>query len=227
MSEGLYYIIGGIKGGSRIKETVATLATRFSVPSKVLYLGAAHKNDLGYEASFFRSIELDKSISVKVSSLQLPDTTTEHQSELHAKAKKQFKEANIIFFDGGEVDVLENVFKLYELRSLCQQAFERGACVGGLCAGGSYLAANLIHSGVETEDLRIDSGAGLIPDTVMTCYIGDKAQRQRLYKLENESHKRGQTGVGVPVNQTITWNAQRGFQRLFKDTMGSVVYKPD
>ena len=224
MPEGLFFIIGGIKGGSRIRETILSLSDKFQSPASVLYIGAAHKNDYSYEQGFLRGLE---GAELRVNTLSLSSEDGDSNTVTDAnKIESQFNRANIIFFDGGEVEVLRNVFDRYQLKDLCRKSFERGASVGGLCAGGSFLGSTVIHSGIEDDQLRVDNGAGLIQNTAITCYIGDRAQAQRLRMLENRSYNATEVGLGVPINQTITWSPDSGFQRMFPDTMGAVIYKP-
>lgn len=224
MSEnGLYYIMGGVQGGSKIKECIVSLSERCRENAKILYIGAAHGNDPTYERGFTNSVK-DTRLELDVLHLSEED---EHSAD-EQRISTAFGNADIIFFDGGEVSALGKVFERYKLQDLCKAAFERGASVGGLCAGGSYFASTVIHTSLEDDGaLYVDPGLGLIPDSAMTCYIGDRAQIQRLRTLENVSYQRNETGVGVPINQVVTWEPEQGYKKLLDDALGPIIYTPD
>lgn len=226
MSEGIYYIMGGVAKGARIKETIMFLAGQFQTPANILYIGAAHDNDPSLERGFSNSllVECDNG-QLKLSSLTFQTSKNPNCVKISkGDIEQKFSDADIIFFDGGEIETLKSIFDKFKLKKLCQEAFNRGASVGGLCAGGSFFGSTVIHSGIEDESLRTDRGLGLIERTTITCYIGDKAQAHRLSMLENTAYQANEIGLGVPIDQTVTWNRKQGFQKAFPNTIGPVIY---
>lgn len=221
MSTGLYYIIGGVKGGTKIKETIRTLSDRFDHAASILYIGASHDYNPLFERGFRNALAKDEHPEdFQVTSLNL--TAADSQT-----IEGMFADAHIIFFDGSEISLLKEAFKSHHLKDLSQQAFERGACVGGLCAGGSYLGSTVVYADEASHELKATYGLGLIPNTTITCYIGDKAQIQRMRILEDVSYRQNETGLGVPINQTVTWHPETGFERLFADGISPIIYTPD
>ncbi len=215
--QGLYYIMGGVQGGTAIKECVLALSKRYQESARVLYIGAAHGDKPSFENGFLKSLD-DTGLELDVLHL--------HDDAYANRVSEVFQRADIVFFDGGDVSVLSEAFERFKLKDQCRKAFDRGASVGGLCAGGSYFASTVIHTEVDGDELYVDQGLGLIPNSTITCYIGDRAQMQRLSALENVSYQRGDVGVGVPINQVVTWNSDQGYSKLL-DGMGPVVYTPD
>lgn len=228
MTQGRYYITGGVKKGGQIRETLLRLAERYDGPVSVLYMGAASNNDPTYERPFVGGLSTQvKNGDMTCNILKLFDKPSiyEHASEDSIAAA--FAKADIIFFDGGELCTLRDVFGRYGLKDLCKQAFERGASVGGLCAGGSILGSSAIHASEIAEGIVADSAIGLIPDTAITCYIGMPTHMRRLVLLEDHIYQSGEAGIGVPVDQTVTWTEDGGFETLFPDLPDPVFCRPD
>ena len=227
MTEGRYYITGGVKKGGQVRETILRLADHYNGPVSLLYLGAANANDPNFERPFIGGLSSQiKKGDITCDVLKLFDKPSiyEHASEDSIEAA--FAKADIIFFDGGELCTLKSVFNRHGLKDLCQQAFDRGATVGGLCAGGSILGSSAIHASDLAERLCTDPAIGLIPETAFTCYIGMRTHMRRLVLLEDHIYQSGETGIGIPVDQTLIWTEADGFESLFTDLPDPVICKP-
>lgn len=226
--QGSYFVIGGVTGGAAIHGTVRSLAKQFERPANVLYIGAAGLNDPGYEDLFARSFPGEEDM-IRIGTLQLYKEDFMGDGEEDPEViRKNFEQADIVFFDGGDIRVLREVFEKFKLKDICKEAFERGACVGGLCIGGSYLGAEVLYRDNDDKKLHVAEGLNLIKDTALTCYIGRPQQEERLLKLQDIVNEERKIGVGVPVNQTMVWNnSSSGYGTIFGSALDTVVYMPD
>ena len=198
---GAYYIIGGFKGGKKAGRIIPTIVDCFCDSAKMLYLGAAHGNNFIYEEncrsafmrSYPRGVFKTLNLCPKKSDNNFDDNNL-------SKIEDAFAQSDIIFFDGGNVGVLNKVFKDYELKDVCETAVYNGKMVGGICAGGSVLANTVIHyEGIEAERSH---GVGLIASSAISCEINSLKKECGRSKLLLQSFREdGEVAFGVGLNQ--------------------------
>ena len=204
MSTGAYYVMGDIKGGKSFRQSFATLLRHHGSPSpRVLYLGAACYNKLNLKASFEKGLAITCPGSVFKSLSLSQYMAWDHKDAQPERIEEQFSKADIVFFDGGGIRPLSETFKRFELGDYVRRAFERGAYVGGLCAGGSFMAEEVVFF----EDGKLDTqkGAGLIEDTAISCHMNIVEQYEpRLGSLQKALQEgKANRAIGLADNQAV------------------------
>jgi hypothetical protein len=201
---GAYYVFGDIKGGKSFKFKLSALLKRVTRSSpSVLYLGAAHLNQPRLKASFETGLR-DVCPDARMESLNLSGNMSHFDNDAQPmRIDKRFSEADVIFFDGGGVKPLRDVFERFQLTESCQWAYERGAFVGGLCAGGSLLGEWIVAN--ENGKTTTQSGMGLVQRTAISCHMDLPEQYdQRLSLLTETVSRRGASrAVGISNNEAV------------------------
>lgn len=212
MSSGAYYVMGDIKGGSSFRHSFAAILREHGAAApRVLYLGAACNDSLYLKTSFENGLAKTCPESVFKSLNLRSQMAQDHEDVQPENIAEQFLKADIIFFDGGRIRALQETYEQFNLKTHAKRAFERGAYVGGLCAGGSYMCQEAIFS--EDDYISRQKGAGLIEGTAISCHMDMPDQYgMRLYHLYQAATDNGMCAIGLGVNQAV----------LFKN---GVIYK--
>jgi len=171
MKKGAYYLMGG----SQVKPLKTMLRSLLSATQKstphVLYIEAAGNTDPNLINGFLGNLRRNfDDISYDALNLYLQQPNAIGTKPENIKAT--FEKADIVFFEGGNLNILTELFQKHGLKDLCRTAFEKGAYVGGICAGGLILLDQIIY---ENNHGRITTmpGIGLVPSVAASCYIYD------------------------------------------------------
>lgn len=207
---GAYFVLGDVKGGKIIQRSLSMLVERKGLSSpRVLYLGAASYNNRKYRDSFEKGLSLANKASVFKYlnlSIHMPWYHKDIQPE---RIEEKFQEADIIFFDGGGVKALSETFNHFSLADHITKAHERGAYIGGMCAGGSFLGKEIVFW--ENGHIHTQEGANLIEGTAISCHMDRPGQGEarRLY-LEQALEKPGvNRAIGLYENQTVLFEGEK------------------
>ena len=219
---GVYYVIGDVKDGRRYGKIFKNLAgfTADDV-NHILYIGAAINNSLSHKNTFEKGARISYP-DAHISSLNLSEHTA--LTDRHARPEKieaRFAEADMVYFDGGSVHALLATINRFGLIDQCRTAFEKGAAVGGLCAGGSVLASLLIHA--TQTGIQCDHGTNLMPNLILTSKIDFSEQREeRLYHMRQAciSHP-DHTAIGLGKDQAVIWRNRYEGARALMHAQGS------
>lgn len=207
MSSGAYYVIGGIKGGKTFRQNlVEILGSQETGAPRVLYLGAACDNNLKYKGAFESGLYTVNPQAVLASLSLSAHIDYRHKHANPDYIGEQFGKADVVFFDGGGIEPLREVFNRFGLNHHLRTAYARGAYIGGLCGGGSYLAEEVVH--YEGGVVKKERGAGLIAGTAISCHMNLTEQyASRLYLLkEAVSEGSSSRSVGLASNQTLLFS---------------------
>lgn len=211
MSDGIYYVIGDIKRGSSYRGQHAVLkhiAAKINVTQpEILYLGAACNNEPKPKYGFIGGMKkLFPAGNVTSVSLSVDHDNLEFDKKL-LPIECSFERADLIYFDGGDVFTLKSVFDRFKLKEMCANAFKRGAAVGGMCGGGSFLADEVIHYDVQSGSFSRDIGARLLPNIGISCHM-DRTDEfdERYQQLKNISYSGTQTAIGLGADQAVIFD---------------------
>lgn len=108
--------------------------------------------------------------------------------------------ADMIYMDGGNLESLVATLNCHNIKPHLQAAFQRGACVGGMSAGGLVLGQYAVN---RTSDRRYEltQGLDLIKGTALAAHIDRPEERMhRLSVLDyaySEIPTRSAFGVGA------------------------------
>lgn len=207
MSSGAYYVIGDIKGGKKFRRNfVEILNSQKAETPRVLYLGAACDNNRRYRDAFENGLHTINN-QARFDSLSLSvDMDGRHKHANPDYIAERFGKADVVFFDGGGIEPLREVFNCFGLSDHLRSAHARGAYVGGLCGGGSYLAEEVVH--YEAGSVKKESGAGLIAGTAISCHMNLTEQYASRLNFLNEAVSDGTSsrGIGLASNQTLLFS---------------------
>lgn len=204
----MYYVIGDVKCGKSYGDILRYLArqSNFDCPT-VLYIGAAALNHLRYKNCFETGL-VKTYKNYQFSSLNVAPFTpfTDHHAKPE-KIERAFSDADIIYFEAGDVRNLLETFERFSLKDYCVEASRAGKLVGGLCGGGSSLAERVVHYEVESGTFIDDKGIGLIPNTAISCHIDRQDERAlRLYRMRMVKDRYGFNVFGLGTSQALCFN---------------------
>ena len=210
MSEGSFFVIGDIKGkGHKVQQAVirALAHGKQLFQPKVLYIGAASENNPHYESGFISGI---KAVFPGSSVTPLRFSMAQPNSDFDSCSKEvapEFEKADIIYFEAGDIAPLKAVFDRFKLKSLCKRAYERGALVGGLCGGGSFMADQVVHYDVQSGDFTRDLGASLWAGSAISCHMDREDEySQRHQQLKNVASSGMMRAIGLGANQAVVFD---------------------
>lgn len=201
---GVYYIMGASKAG-RLKKMIAGLvASRQKEAPHILYVEAAGNTDINLMNGFVGNLRKNlEGVSCDSLNLYLRSANPEESTAENIKAA--FEKADVIFIEGGNLNILTEIFQRDGLKELCKAAFERGAAVGGICAGGLMMLDTIVYED-HRERITQMPGTGLVPDTAVSCYVTRPItgfeREEKLVELSSTIN----SSIGLADNQTIIFN---------------------
>lgn len=182
----------------------ALVASRLKEAPNILYVEAGGNTDINLANGFLGNIKKNLE-GVSCDSLNLYMRGNNSQELTPEYIKQSFEKADVIFFEGGNPLILSELFEKYGLKDLCKSAFERGAAVGGICAGGLMMLERMVYED-HREEITDMPATGLVPDTVASCYVTRAMTGyDREDKLTDLSVSLEQA-IGLGDNQTIIFN---------------------
>lgn len=217
---GVYYIIGDVRDGKThgsIQRSLPALVGKQTF-RHILYIGTATAN------GGFQTYKATTGLKHSFPTAQVVSLATELEDKKRSLTK-DFEKADMILFEGGNVERLLAFMKKFEIKRLCQDAFDRGAAVGGICGGGAVFAGHLIHSAqhdVEPfnfltpleSNLRPEKGLGLMPQISVSCSMDiPETERGRLEFLKYRAED-GDISVGLKLDEAVIWTEDCGLKAL-------------
>lgn len=200
MTKGLYYIVGGVQGGKIFKQLMTGLVGLKNLKApQILYIGAAHHNE-SWLAKGFREGLNSLIPDARIHSLDLELTVDTSPIEI----SDAFHSADLVFFDGGSVLTLKQVFERFNLAEHCSDAVVSGNFVGGLCVGGAIFAEKIIYQSASKEVIHTE-GAGLIKSCAVSCDINDINSGNRRLQLLQSQVSPSFNRIGIGVNQMVVF----------------------
>ena len=181
---GLYYIIGGVGSPKEIYATFNNVAyySEANDPT-VVYIDAAdgnkHEFTNGFEENFKNECPEGKMVRLDL-------VEGDSFNEDHANT---IENADIIYMNGG--DPLKLRRAVFEYTDCMEEAYNRGAVIGGQSAGGIVLAKGYAMVNGNGEHVA-QGGLGLLDNYIVTAHIENKGEAEgRIKTLQQMWHEGG------------------------------------
>lgn len=212
MSEGTFFVIGDIKKGNyghRAQQSIiAQLANQSALTQpNILYIGAASDNNSNFENGFIGGIKrILPAASVLPLHFMLDQEYIEFDSS-STEVRLAFESSDIVYFEAGDIAPLKAVFEKFQLKGHCKKAYDRGALVGGMCGGGSFMADQVVHYDVQSGDFTRDIGASLWSKAAISCHMDrDDEYTERHQQLKNIASSGMMRAIGLGANQAVVFD---------------------
>ncbi len=145
---------------------------------KVLFVSSASEDLKEYVQDFTKRYQ---SYGATVKSLFLVKETP-----LQAKVKKSFINADLIYFGGGEANLLLDTFRKFDLESSCIKAVENNSVISGLSAGAIVWGKKFLtfdRRGNKFVNFRIENGLGWINKLIIPHFDPSMLKNKKISNL--------------------------------------------
>jgi len=91
-------------------------------------------------------------------------------SPLQEEVENSFLNADLVYFGGGDTDLLLGTFRKFNLESICIKAIQKGAVISGLSAGAIIWGEKFLtfdRRGDKFVNFRIENGLGWIDELII------------------------------------------------------------
>lgn len=132
------------------------------------------------------------------------------------------READIVYFTGGDQARLADVLRGTEALSIVKQRYHEGAVIGGTSAGAAAMSEVMITRGKPDEGLtkgntEVDEGLALLHDVVIDTHFIQRGRFGRL--LEIVAHQPQLLGLGISEDTAIVLRGGRHLQVAGSDNL--------
>jgi len=145
---------------------------------KVLFVPSASEDLKEYVQDFTKRYQ---SYGATVKSLFLVKETP-----LQAKVKKSFINADLIYFGGGDANLLLGTFRKFDLESSCIKAVENDSVISGLSAGAIIWGEKFLtfdRRGNKFVNFRIENGLGWIDKLIIPHFDPSMLKNKKVSNL--------------------------------------------
>jgi len=145
---------------------------------KVLFVPSASEDLKEYVQDFTKRYQ---SYGTTVKSLFLVKETP-----LQVKVKKSFIDADLIYFGGGDANLLLDTFRKFDLESSCIKAIENNSIVSGLSAGAIIWGSKFLNferKGNNFVNFRIENGLGWIDKLIIPHFDPSMLKNKKVSNL--------------------------------------------
>jgi cyanophycinase len=140
-----------------------------------------------------------------------------HRSEqVDLKALKAVKDADAIFFTGGDQLRITSEMGGTLVAERIQEIYEHGGVIGGTSAGASVMGQIMMVSGSSEKsfrignDLKLAPGLGFIPSLLIDQHFAERGRIGRL--IVATAHNPRYLGVGIDENTAIIVHDENRFE---------------
>lgn len=150
---------------------------RIQIP-KVLFVPSASGDLEEYIQDFAKRYQ---SYGARVETLFLVKKTPSQ-----AKVRKSFMEADLIYFGGGDANLLLDVFAKFNLESNCVNAIRNNSMISGLSAGAIIWGSKFLNfdrQGNKFVNFRVENGLGWIDKLIIPHFDSSILKKQKVLKL--------------------------------------------
>lgn len=140
-----------------------------------------------------------------------------HRSEqVDLKAYKAVKDADAIFFTGGDQLRITSELGGTQIAERIQEIFDKGGVIGGTSAGASVMGNVMMISGSSEKsfrignDLRMAPGLGYLPSILIDQHFAERGRIGRL--IVATAHNPGFLGVGLDEDTAIIFENEQCFE---------------
>lgn len=107
-------------------------------------------------------------------------------SPLQLEVENRFLTADLIYFGGGDTDLLLDTFRKFNLESICIKAVKRGAKISGLSAGAIIWGKKFLtfdRKGDKFVNFRIENGLGWIDELIIPHFRPPMLKKKSVLNL--------------------------------------------
>lgn len=198
-NQGILVIIGGHEDHDGDREILKEVARHVPDAKLVLATVASHEPE-GYLEKYRNSFS-DLGVT-EVSELYVD----ERQQATMEEKLKDLREANAVFFSGGDQLRITSLIGDTPIYELVHDIFDRGGVIAGTSAGASAMSETMLVRGSNQSSFRIGDlsmapGLGLLPNVIIDQHFAERGRIGRLIGAVSQNPR--VLGIGIDEDTAI------------------------